>query len=227
MSRWRYTGPGWAVSDPVHVLGMQLEQHNPLEHGADGTVASSSHAQWPDSDHGIDPAGIVRAIDIGVFTAADGLEIAEQLRATRDPRLRYVIHAGRIFGSYDHAAGPAWQWRPYRGLNPHLWHVHVSMQRDATVDRDGTPFDIDLGGHVFTIEQLQEALVAAGHDIGDSGPNGDGIDGDYGPRTKAALVEALSGGAGVTPRWVRELVDRRTANVVRKGDTITVRGAGE
>ncbi len=211
--RFRYVGQGWAVADPIHILGEQVERYWPLSHPADGTVASSSHAQWPRSDHGIDPAGIVRAIDVGTYDG-QGDELAEQLRATRDDRLAYVIHDGRIFSS----TRSPWQWRPYTGTNPHAWHVHVSTRRDAGVDRDGTPFDIDLGGHVFTVEQLQEALNEAGR-----GPLA--VDGDYGPKTKAALVAAFTADetSEVTAQWVRGLVDRKTRNAIQYGDLVRPR----
>ncbi len=44
----------------------------------------------------------------------------------------------------------------------------------------------------LSIIQLQQALVDAGYNIGASGPAGDGVDDDYGPKTKAAFVEGLT-----------------------------------
>lgn len=38
-------------------------------------------------------------------------------------------------------------------------------------------------------EEVQAALVAAGYDLGTSGPNGDGVDGDYGGRTRQAVED--------------------------------------
>ena len=44
-------------------------------------------------------------------------------------------------------------------------------------------------------KELQAKLKALGHDLGTSGPNGDGIDGGYGTKTTAA-VKAEQGKAG-------------------------------
>ena len=40
-----------------------------------------------------------------------------------------------------------------------------------------------------TIIKIQQALKDKGYDIGTSGPNKDGIDGIYGPKTKAAISQ--------------------------------------
>jgi len=37
------------------------------------------------------------------------------------------------------------------------------------------------------VEQLQKMLVALGYDLGDFGPNKDGVDGDFGERTQTAV----------------------------------------
>lgn len=42
-------------------------------------------------------------------------------------------------------------------------------------------------------KKIQKALVDAGHDLGNYGPNNDGVDGDWGPATQSGLVEALQG----------------------------------
>lgn len=42
------------------------------------------------------------------------------------------------------------------------------------------------------ISDIQRGLVARGHDLGETGPAGDGIDGDLGPLTLAALHEELA-----------------------------------
>lgn len=150
MARFRYSGVNWEgrawkVSAPIEALGRQIEARWPDRHPADGTVASQNHDAWnPRSDHRPDPytgPGIVRALDAGETVEGDGEVLAEALRAGRDPRVRYVIHEGRLFSSYDHANGPAWSWRPYTG-GGHRDHVHVSVL--ATVDAQGQPWV--LGG---------------------------------------------------------------------------------
>ncbi len=208
--RFRYEGVGWSVAGPIRTLGRQIEAAWPARRPEDGTIASSGHAKWPASDHGVDPAGIVRALDVGV-TGWQGRELAEALRSTRDPRIAYVIHNRRIFSS----TRTPWQWRHYSGSNPHTTHVHVSSIRSHVVDRDSALFDVDLGG-IMQIDDLQTALNDAGY-----GPLA--VDGIYGPNTHSAFVEALSaqpGDTGVTAEWVNDRIARATRNVIRFGDTL-------
>ena len=63
--RFRYEGAGWFVAPSLRKLLVQVETHWTERHPTDGTLASSSHVKWPQSDHGRDPYGIVRAGDIG------------------------------------------------------------------------------------------------------------------------------------------------------------------
>ncbi len=97
---------------------------------SDGWIGDRAHAARP-SDHNPLPNGLVWAVDLtttaaGPAGSADRL--AEHLRASRDPRIKYVIHRRRIFAG---AAGPSpWTWRPYTGPNPHELHVHISGRGD-------------------------------------------------------------------------------------------------
>lgn len=40
-----------------------------------------------------------------------------------------------------------------------------------------------------TVAAVQKALVSKGYDLGSSGPNGDGVDGMFGSKTKAAIIK--------------------------------------
>lgn len=187
--RFYYEGSkdgGWRTARAVTTLGKQVEAAWPERHPADGTVAGSGHAGWPASDHGIDPQGLVRAIDVGTI-GVQGQVLFNQLLATEDERIAYVIHDGKIFSSYR----SPWVVRLYGGSNPHRGHIHISMMRDIRAENPEL-FDIDLGSgglNVLTIEQLQEALNEAGQ----TDPNGDElvVDGKYGPNTKYAFVKGL------------------------------------
>lgn len=226
--RFRYSGIDWAVCDPVHALGLQVESAWPERHPSDGTLAGGNHAIWPASDHGKDPNGVVRAIDVGVLLG-QGSQLVSQLVESRDYRLRYIIHNRLMWRSYPKPGIEPWEPAPYTGSNGHINHVHVSMQRDAASDIDPTPFDIDLGaGTMFlTVEQLQEALNEAGQTDADG--NALAVDGDYGEKTAYAFANGLRAaevsGDYATVEWVRGFVRRKTDGMMTYGETYSARKA--
>lgn len=220
MIRFRYRGWGWKVCEPVKAIGQQVEAAWPERQPADGTLAGGSHAKWPASDHGKDPNGIVRAIDIGQHDDAELDDFCEQLRLARDPRLRYLINDRKMFSSYPRHGYPAWTWRPYTGTNPHSGHAHLSMERDPAVDQDGRPFAVTFPGEEDPDMPLLP--VEYGHGFAEpenltnppsaltgsqafkkedvrliqylAGLEGDDVDGLYGTGTAQALADTLGGG---------------------------------
>jgi hypothetical protein len=147
MIRFRYSGINWEgrpwnASAAIVALGQQVEALYPARSGIDGTVASQDHdATSPFSDHRPHPysgVGTVRAIDIGGNEEVD--DLVEDIRLSRDKRVRYVIRYGRIFTSYPVGSRPAWQWGEYSGSNPHKTHAHVSVL--ASADKDATLWSI-------------------------------------------------------------------------------------
>jgi hypothetical protein len=109
---------------------------------SDGWIGDPKHAARK-SDHNPDHNGVVRAFDITHDPAGgmDAHRLAELLRLHRDPRISYVISAGRIFSS----TVQPWKWRTYSGSNSHHRHTHVSVGGDVD---NSTPWDLsDL--HVF------------------------------------------------------------------------------
>lgn len=203
MARFRVSGTNWEgrpwkVSVAILSLLRQVQDVWPDRHPTDGTVASRGHDRNnPRSDHRPRPtwgAGVVRALDVGEVVEDRGELLAEQLRQTQDRRLRYVIHEGRIFSSYNHRDAPAWIWRRYRGTSFHLNHVHLSVLAGA--DGDGREWEIDLGGEMASLQviDVQKALNEAGvTDHEDKILKEDDI---YGPRTASALAKGFQ--AGVT-----------------------------
>lgn len=207
MGRFRYTGTNWegrpwVASAPVRALGDEVTALDPARYPHDGTVASKGHdAQNPRSDHRPRPftgLGVVRAIDFG-GADAHRLAICEQLRAGRDPRIKYVINEVAMFASYTLAGKPAWEWRPYTGWS-HDKHTHVSFT-DAS-DQDRSPFDLtgadpmpslplqykdgfSTGRPAWReeVKRVQYALAHLGYDIGAAG-----ADGYYGDDMAAAIV---------------------------------------
>lgn len=132
----------WRVSKALLTLRAEVEAAHPgRSKVSDGTVGDTSHSARV-SDHNPDENGIVHAWDVTVWDGPDpddlddvAQPLAEFLRAGRDPRVKYVIHRGQMFRSYDKPGIPAWTWSPYTGPNGHFHHVHVSVYGD-----DGAPW---------------------------------------------------------------------------------------
>lgn len=165
LHRWRiagvnFEGRRWHVSSPIWALANEIGPVWPDNHPLDGTSASSSHAT--NSDHYPDDGGVVRAIDVGELIEGQGSTLFEELRASKDPRLKYVIHEAELFSSYVGPNGePPWEPRPYRGGSEHLSHVHVSVW--AAADTDGSPWELRLETDTMTPDQeakLDAALSA-------------------------------------------------------------------
>ncbi len=181
MKRFRYAGwlinTPWKVSLAIKALGQQIEDRWPSRHPADGTLASGSHTKWPASDHGRDPKGVVRAIDIGVYLG-QGDDLFAELRRSQDPRIRYVIHKNQMFSSYPAHGKPPWALRPYT-KGGHDRHVHVSVLTDSDVDTDDSHWDIGDENVSELVKKIQLSLKRAGFLSGT-------VDGVWGPKTQAA-----------------------------------------
>jgi peptidoglycan hydrolase-like protein with peptidoglycan-binding domain len=124
----------WRLARALEQLREQINLEHPnRSKKSDGTIGDAAHAASL-SDHNPDAFGVVRALDV-THDPAHGVDIAtlaEQLRASRDPRIKYVIANRRIFAGN---AGPQpWVWRPYAGSNPHTSHVHVSVRSGTAGD---------------------------------------------------------------------------------------------
>lgn len=109
---------------------------------SDGWIGDSAH-QATKSDHNPNAQGVVTALDITHDPAhgVDTWRMAEVLRQTKDPRIKYVISNGRIFSS---VVDP-WQWRPYTGANKHAHHIHVSVSSEATLYDLDSDWKLDGG----------------------------------------------------------------------------------
>lgn len=118
------------------------------DRSSDGWIGDARHSAKP-SDHNPDSKGVVRAIDVDkdlnkVKTLS--LDLFEQLRlfakADKRKRITYIIHNGKIC-----SARRNWKYRPYKGYNAHMAHIHISFSPGADLDRSF--FDIPLlGGKV-------------------------------------------------------------------------------
>lgn len=137
---------------------------------SDGTIGDRAHRNRP-SDHNPRPGaggiGVVTALDITHDPAhgCDAGALAEALRKSRDPRIKYLISNRRIVSSSPHGAVAAWVWRAYTGSNPHNHHCHISVLADpARYDAvgDWTLPGIEEGVEAASATDSPEALAAAG-----------------------------------------------------------------
>jgi len=119
----------WRLAKSLDKLREQVDELYPgRSKRSDGTIGDAAHAATV-SDHNPDSGEVVRALDLthDPEHGLDARQLADQLVANRDPRIKYVISEGRIASSYPAHGYPAWSWRPYTGLNAHKTHVHVSV----------------------------------------------------------------------------------------------------
>jgi hypothetical protein len=111
-----------------------------------GTIADTRHESTSDhAPHDFPGWGndIVTAADWphAPTLGLDAGQVAEALRVSHDPRIKYVIFGGRMFSSYPAHGYPAWTWRPYSGTDKHLTHGHLSAVGDPRAD-DTRPWAI-------------------------------------------------------------------------------------
>lgn len=95
-----------------------------------GAPSSSDHCPWVRDGN----TGVVTAIDITHDPRpgmCDAGALAEALRASDDPRLKYIIWNRRIANSSAIGSARRWQWRAYGGSNPHDKHVHISVKPEG------------------------------------------------------------------------------------------------
>lgn len=137
----------WRLAGSLETLLAQFDAAFPQRNRAsDGTIGDASH-QSRDSDHNpwVGP-GIVTAVDI-THDPQNGVDInriTDELAASRDPRIKYVIANGLIMDSRPGQS--PWQWTKYSGGNAHTKHFHISVMNSPVCD-DRRPWALpSLGG---------------------------------------------------------------------------------
>lgn len=132
----------WRVARSLETLRGQIDERYPNRSRiSDGTIGDADH-QNRQSDH--NPwygPGIVTALDI-THDPKGGVDIdklTDELQASRDPRIKYVI-ANRLIMSGQGGPSP-WVWRGYSGSNPHTRHMHVSVVASPLCD-DPRPWNL-------------------------------------------------------------------------------------
>lgn len=143
----------WRVAESLETLRNQINTLCPGRNkDSDGGIGDAAHASRA-SDHNpwvVDAGtGVVTARDF-THDASHGCDcnkLADLLRISRDPRIKYMIWNRRICASQPMGGQPAWAWRPYPGKNPHTKHLHISVFPDKALYDGSGPWAIaDLPG---------------------------------------------------------------------------------
>ncbi len=186
----------WRLAKSLETLRSQVNARWPSRSkNSDGALGDEHHSART-SDHNPNEHGVVCAIDIthdpkGGF---DSYAFADMILHNQDGRLKYVISNRRI-GSGPAADHPG-IWRPYRGVNPHDHHCHISVVSDGHGD-DTAAWDI-AGYHVGpAIEPYVPPPLTV--TIGASGPDvervqrllGCAITGKFAPRSETEFALRL------------------------------------
>ncbi|WP_156460715.1 hypothetical protein [Sphingomonas sp. Leaf339] len=123
----------WRVADALLGLRQAVNTAAPRRGKAsDGTIGDPAHASRA-SDHNpwiVDGGvGVVTGMDIthDPNGGCDAHRLADVLRRSQDPRIRYVISNRRIASAQPKGEAPAWAWRTYTGANAHNHHAHFSV----------------------------------------------------------------------------------------------------
>jgi hypothetical protein len=195
----------WRVAKCLEVLREQINKASPSRSKAsDGTIGDESH-QSRDSDHNAwvkdGSMGVVTAMDITHDPAhgVDAGKLAEALRVSGDPRIKYIISNRRI--ANPSIAGGAW--RPYTGSNPHDKHFHISVQPTKALYDSMAAWKLPT----LTPDASSPTPEKQQHSMLRRGSKGEEVrllqsllavivDGDFGPKTEAA-VKAFQKGHGL------------------------------
>lgn len=205
----------WRVAKSLDQLLFQVNALAPNRSKAsDGSIGNAEHAARS-SDHNpwvMDGnTGVVTARDI-TNDPKNGMRsraLAEALRVSRDPRIKYIISDGEIANAKSVTKGgrtyAAWEWSPYSGKNAHFHHVHISVQPDKALYDDATLFNLSAfsspkGKKAEINPALAEAAKQPVLVIGNKGREVERLqvfinshggkidkDGDFGPKTEEAV----------------------------------------
>jgi hypothetical protein len=128
-------GRGWVLAPCLVRLIEETDRLFPNRSTAsDGSIGDPAH-QARVSDHNPD-GGFVDAVDI-TDDDANGCDVSvlvHHLVASKDSRIKYVIHNRTIWRGYAKPGLPAFTPTPYTGSNAHMLHAHISVEDVARND---------------------------------------------------------------------------------------------
>lgn len=125
----------WRVARSLDTLLGQFNAAFPRRSKAsDGSIGDAAHASRSSDHNPWYGPGIVTARDY-THDPANGMDIdkiTDQLAASRDPRIKYIIANGYILDSRP--GNNPWKWVTYRGSNAHRKHFHLSVMNSPICD---------------------------------------------------------------------------------------------
>jgi len=133
------SGHRWRLAPSLIQLVKETDKLYPSRSiASDGSFGDPAHAARG-SDHNPKsprPPGFVDAVDLtdDDMHGCNVQTLIDHLVATRDPRVKYLIHNGRIWKSYPNRGYAAFQPQPYTGPNPHRLHAHISIVPEGRFD---------------------------------------------------------------------------------------------
>jgi hypothetical protein len=147
----------WRIAKSLLRLREQVNARFPTRNKReDGAIGDAAHATR-NSDHNPwvrdGSMGVVTAVDIthDAHSGCTGEALAEAIRGSRDPRVKYIIWNWRICSSSRVGGTAAWAWRPYRGDSPHNKHIHISVKPAKTAYDDASDWRIDAHEMAVTL----------------------------------------------------------------------------
>jgi murein L,D-transpeptidase YcbB/YkuD len=134
----------WRLAESLKTLRAQINAAFPnRDKASDGSIGDAQHSARK-SDHNPNDAGVVCAIDTDedLSPTIHSIEdIVSAIRASKDPRVNYIIYEKRITVPGSNLQ----EWKPYTGPNPHDHHFHISVKQDPRLYDDPRPWDIGAG----------------------------------------------------------------------------------
>jgi hypothetical protein len=204
----------WRLAKSLEKLRSQVNETWPRRSKAsDGTIGDPAHASRT-SDHNPNAAGVVCALDIthDPKNGVDAGKLADTLKLSRDPRIKYIISNRRIWNPVISK-----DWRPYTGSNPHSKHVHISVVSDKKLYDAVTPWALgsmkpvsvaEVGDEETSVVSVEATPAARVEEIKESASHDAETRGSWLSRKWKSLTGWFSGISGVgflgylTDPWV-------------------------